>query len=170
MIMNKKFIIIFTIAILFATNLYAQNLSSYEGTWRYTNTSTNEEFTIKLRKTVGQFSWGSEECLVGAYLYKRNDTIVLDNMNMFNSNIEPDDMPILVFSNPIGLYVFDYGIITRGKPKFVGGSLVLIRENDGTVKLLWKLEDAKGAMLVGINDVPRGFTIPSDVALLKVQE
>ena len=171
--MNKKLIIIFTTAILFATNLYAQNLSSYEGTWRYTNASTNEEFTIKLRKTIGQFFWGNEECLVGSYIYKKNGVVIHDNMNMFNNNGDPTDMPILAQHVPnlgLILFVHDYGMITRGKPKFADGSLVLIRENDGTVKLLWKLEEEEGAMLAGINDVPEGFTIPSDIALLKVQE
>ena len=167
--MNKKFIIIFTTAILFATNLSAQNLSSYEGTWRYTNASTNEEFTIKLRKIMGQFFWGDEECLVGSYIYKKNGVVIHDNMNMFNNNGDPTDMPILV-SPQLRMYVNDYGIITRGEPKFVGGGLALVREFDGTAKLLWNLKEEEGVRIVGINDVPKGFTIPSDIALLKVVE
>ena len=169
-IMNKRLIIIFTTAILFATNLTAQvALSSFEGTWRYTNASTNEEFTIKLRKTIGQFPWGGEECLVGSYIYKKNGVVIHDNMNMFNNNGYPTKMPILV-KQRLTLFVNDYGMITCGKPKFVGGSLILVRENDGTAKLIWKLKEREGVKIVGITDEPEGFTIPSDVTLLKVVE
>ena len=172
--MNKKLIIIFTTAILFATNLTAQvNLSPYEGTWRYTNTSTNEEFTIKLRKTIGQFTYGERVCLVGSYIYKKNGVVILDNMDMFNNNsVYPTKMPILGQSREgeLILYVNDYGIITHGKPKFVDGSLgMLIVELGEAAKLTWKLEEEEGVSIVGVNDVPQGFTIPDDVILTKVQ-
>ena len=172
--MNKKLIIIFTTAILFATNLTAQdNLSSYEGTWRYTNTSTNEEFTIKLRKTIGQFSYGNEECLVGSYIYKKSGVVILDNMDMFNNNsVYPTKMPILVSprEGELILYVNDYGIITRGKPKFVDGWMGMLVVKPGeTAKLTWKLEEVEGDIPDIISDVPRGFTIPDDIILTKVQ-
>ena len=169
--MNKKLIIIFTTAILFATNLTAQdNLSPYEGTWRYTNVSTNEEFTIKLRKTIGQFFYGERECLVGSYTYKKNGVVILDNMNMFNNNnVYPTKMPILVKQQSI-LFVNDYGIITRGKPKFVSGWLGLLAVELGeAAKLTWKLEEEEGDIPDVIADVPQGFTIPDDIILTKVE-
>jgi len=106
---------------------------------------------------------------VGSYIYKKNGVVILDNMNMFNGNIEPDDMPILVFRQSI-LFVYDYGIITRDKPKFVRGWMGLLAVELGeAAKLTWKLEEEEGDIPDVIADVPQGFTIPDDVILTKVQ-
>ena len=74
---NLLYIILATL-ILPIVNISAQqniNYDFYIGTWRYTNTSMNEELTIKLRETTYSvpqiFGGHTEECLVGIYIQEK---------------------------------------------------------------------------------------------------
>ena len=71
--MRRLLFITLTILILPIANISAQqnvNLTPYVGTWKYTNSSTKEELTIKLRETTYRYQNGPlEQCLVGIYIY-----------------------------------------------------------------------------------------------------
>ena len=73
--MRRILYITLLVLILPLSNIRAQqnvNFSQYIGTWKYTNTSTKEEFTIKLRETTYRYQNGPlEQCLVGVYIYIR---------------------------------------------------------------------------------------------------
>ena len=177
--------IIFTcvtiIALLISSNIIAQQatLDFFVGTWRYTNAGTGEEFTIKLRKTVDQippaFGGGTAECVVGTYTYKKNGVVILDNMEMFNGDELPGMMPIFIgkiwHNGPYAkFYVRDYGIITRNKPKGSGQSYLTIISSTTPKQIHWEVKGSGGVVLVGINDFPAGFSIPTDIILTQVEE
>ena len=71
--MKKIFYTTLTLLILSLSNINAQSnedYSFYVGTWKYTNTTTGEEFTIRLRDTtvIDSFDYTSKT-LVGIYIY-----------------------------------------------------------------------------------------------------
>ena len=71
--MRRLFYITLAILILPIVNINAQqnvNLSPYIGTWKYTNSSTKEELTIKIRETTYTYQGNTTKCLVGIYIYK----------------------------------------------------------------------------------------------------
>ena len=99
------------------------NLDFYAGTWKYTNSSTNEEFTLKLRVSNYSSYFNNilyeNGCLVGAYEYKHNGTIVANCMDKYNLDSLAILMPVYATNaavntnpNPNELYMFviDYGV------------------------------------------------------------
>ena len=168
--------------------LYSTNLDFYVGTWRYTNTATNEEFTVNLRKTVfisssldSDLDMISEECIVGAYIYKKNGVVVLDNMDEFMNDISDEDVWIPVYAsnanetasavNPNKLWttVEDYGILypSSAHPKSGMGTITIVSEANPK-QIHWTLKDFEGARIAG-HSPPLGFSIPTDIILTKVE-
>ena len=161
---------------------YSANIDFYVGTWRYTNTPTNEEFTIKLRKAVhtSSLSMIREECIVGAYILKKNGVVVLDNMNEFMNDRSVDGVDIPIYAtnaretaaavnpNMLRTTVLDYGILrpSSNVPKYGIGSITIVSTSNPK-KIQWVLKDPPGARIVG-HSAPMGFSIPTDIILTKI--
>ena len=183
----KRTIYIFTFLLLSMSSTYGQsvkqrytsNLDFYVGTWRYTNATANEEFTIKLRKTAYTSPFMiKRDCIVGVYTYKKNGAVVLDNINEFM--IDRSEFPGPIYAtnaretaaavnpNKLETTVEDYGILTpaSGQPKYGRGSITII--SMGTPKKIqWELKDTEGTYIVGY-DPGTGFSIPTDIILTKI--
>jgi len=184
----KRIIYIFTFLLLSMSSMHGQNIRQwyfanidfYVGTWRYTNATTNEEFTIKLRKTVylSSLSMIREDCIVGTYIYKKNGVIVLDNMNEFMIDRVYLPGPIYatnaretaaaVNPNKLETTVQDYGILSpaSGRPKSGRGTITIISAGNPK-KIHWFLKDREGPRIVG-HSAPMGFIIPTDIILTKI--
>ena len=176
--MKKIFYITLIVLVLPIIDIHAQksiNYDFYIGTWRYVNTKTNEELTIKLRETTHQvppiFGGHIEECLAGVYIYKKNGQIIIDNSDQFMSNFHVFDMPIYASGDPptpnrLFLGVRDYGKLWNGKPK--GGIGLIIIESNNPKKIRWQVGDSEG---IWIDEAPpAGFSIPTDAVFTKVEE
>ena len=185
----RKTIFIFTFLLLSIGSTYGQNirqwhsanLDFYVGTWRYTNTATNEEFTINLRKTVyiSSLSMIREDCIVGAYIYKKNGVLVLDNMDEFMVDRPIFPGPIYasnaretesaVNPNKLRTTVQDYGILSPAseRPKS-GMGIITIVSVANPKQIHWTLEDPPGARIAG-HSPPLGFSIPTDIVLTKIE-
>ena len=160
----------------FAANAqsYTANLEFYVGTWRYTNASTGEEFTIQLRKTSRIHAEdGTIDCLVGAYTYKKNGQIIVDCINQYNSQIDPLDMPIYAtnstseasYVKPDRLYM---NVIDIGKNKTTYSNEILIISGTDPKKIRWILRNDEGEYET--QDLPpTEFSIPTDIVLSKIQ-
>ena len=177
--MRRLFYITLAILILPIVNISAQqsvNLTPYVGTWRYTNSSTKEELTIKIRETTYTNSHGrSGQRLVGIYIYLKNGQTIHDNSNQFMSNISAIQMPIFASAginseiNPtkLILYVTDYGKMKDGLPKTSEGWLTLVSSTNPK-KIRWQVEEPEGIYIAGTAP-PIGFSIPTDVIFTKVE-
>ena len=177
--MKKIFYITLIALVLPVINVYAQksiNYDFYIGTWRYVNTKTNEELTIKFRETTHQvppiFGGHIEECLAGVYIHTKNGQIILDNSDQFMSNIEAMKMPIYAagdtpFPDTLFISVADYGRLWKGQPKGGGGRLII--ESNNPKKIRWQI---KGYERLWINEEGHaaGFSIPTDAVFTKVEE
>lgn len=180
-----KKILLITILIIFTlTTLPAQSVSLewYVGTWKYENIQTGDEFIIKLRKAQREipavFGGGTEECLVGVYSYKKNNQLLIDNINRFYDNINPVSYPICVFSSndglniKLGLGVIDY-TMTNSKSKFKmiyePSSLEFNTLSPATIK--WKLVVTEQEYIfTPIEErFPRGTNLPMEMILTKVE-
>jgi len=184
----NRLIYIFTLLLLSSNTTYGQNveqwhstnLDFYVGTWRYTNTTTKEEFTIKLRKSVYTAYDIRRDCVVGAYTYKKNGVVVLDNMNKYmNDRSVGNPVPIYASnaretaaeSNPnmLRANIEDYGILWPGSTSFKSGEGVITIVSTGNPKKIhWALKDSEGPRIVG-HHPPLGFTIPTDMILTKIE-
>ena len=177
----KRLLFIIGLNLVLSFSLYAQvsGYSFYVGTWKYTNTGTKEEFTIRLRDTTNQASpfFGGEiyECMVGTYTYKKNGVVILDNMEMFNDkSVKALRMPIFITSGQDNGYTDmllqarDYGTIVRGRPKSSIGDFQLVSSGNPK-QIRWIIGEKEGVRVVGINDEPPGFSIPTDIILTKVE-
>jgi len=175
--LKKAFIIIsivFMSVITANAQSYTANLEFYVGTWRYTNASTGDEFTIQLRKTSRvHVKYGTINCLVGAYTYKKYGQIIVDCINQYNSQIDPLDMPIYATNSafeasdvkPNRLYMY---VIDIGKNKTTFSNEILIISGTDPKKIRWILRNDEGEYET--QDLPpTEFSIPTDIALTKVQ-
>ena len=185
----NRLIYIFTLLLLSSNTTYGQNmrqwystnLDFYVGTWRYTNTTTKEEFTIKLRKsvyiTMTNIKW---DCVVGAYTYKKNGVVVLDNMNKYmNDRSIGNPVPIYATNsretaaelnpNELEASIQDYGILWPGSalPKS-GRGVITIVSTGNPKKIHWELKDSEGIVIID-HTPPPGFSIPTDMILTKIE-
>jgi len=184
----NRLIYIFTLLLLSSNTTYGQsierrhgaNLDFYVGTWRYTNTTTKEEFTIKLRKSVYTAYNISKDCVVGTYTYKKNGVVVLDNMSEFLID-KSVGLPAPIYasnakgtiseSNPNRLTasIQDYGILWPGStlPKS-GQGVITIVSTGNPKKIHWALKDSEGIVIID-HTPPPGFSIPTDMILTKIE-
>jgi len=177
--MKRLFYITLATLILPIVNISAQqniNYDFYIGTWRYTNTSMNEELTIKLREatySVPQIFGGhTKKCLVGIYIYKKNGQIIHDTSSQFTSNKPAIEMPIYASSsttNPSRLYlaIDDYGKMKNGVPKS-GIGLLFLESSSNPKKIRWQIGESEGIYIAG-EGPPLGFSIPTDLVFTKVE-
>ena len=177
--MKKILYITLFFLILPISNIRAQqsaNLTPYTGTWRYTNSATSEEFTIKLRETTYTYQNDPpKQCIIGVYIYKKSGQVIHDNSSEFMSSISATRMPIYVSmggskeANPsrLCLYVRDYGKMKDGRPKLSVGWLTLISSSNPN-QLKWQPEEQEAIYMMGDAPIP-GFSIPVDIILTKVE-
>jgi len=174
-------IAITTVMALFSTSLYAQhtaNIDFYEGTWKYTNSQTGEEFTLQLRKAFNSVT--SSWCVVGAYTYKKNGTIVTDCMNKYLLPIKENEMPVYATnssSNPnnvnpnrLGMFIVDYGRFSpNGTPKSTLDNVLEIVSSTTPYKIRWKIQNSEGEQVYfSTTEIPPSdFSIPTDIVLTK---
>jgi len=181
------------LAVFFTVNLQAQhtaNLDFFVGTWRYENPQTGEEFILKLRKTshlLRPLDPFPTEYVVGAYTFKRNGQIVTDCMEKFDSDMHIFRMPVRatnssrnpdwVDPNSLWMTVRDYGIrAPNGSVKTSGDDTeLLIVSATEPHQIRWILREQRGPIFIfeegeedGIH--PRGFSIPTDIILTRVQD
>ena len=163
---------------LFAVNVFAQhtaNIDFYVGTWKYTNAQTGEEFTLQLRKSFNSVisCW----CVVGAYTYKKNGTIITDCMNMYLLQIKENEMPVYatnsrndptwVNPNRLDMYVTDYGKFCPNGTNKRSRSNTLELVSSGTPnKVRWILKNDEGDYIAS-EAPPNDFSIPTDIILTK---
>jgi len=184
----RKVIYIFAFLLLVTSNAFGQNierryganLDFYVGTWKYTNIATNEEFTIKLRKSIYTGFNISYDCVVGTYTYKKNGSVILDNMNEFMID-RSVGLPAPIYAsnaretisepnpNKLRTFVDDYGILWPNStlPKDGEGTITIV-STVNPKKIRWELKDGEGPRIVG-HHPPMGFSIPTDIILTKVE-
>ena len=158
---------------------YGANLDFYIGTWRYTNTTTKEEFTIKLRKSIYTAYGISQDCVVGTYTYKKNGVVVMDNMNEFMTD-KSVGLPAPIYAsntraapstpnpNELDTSIQDYGILWPDStlPKSGLGTITIVSTSNPK-KIQWQLKDREGVRIEGLHP-PMGFSIPTDIILTKI--
>ena len=176
--MRRILYITLLVLILPISNINAQqnvNLNPYVGTWKYTNASTKEEFTVVLRETTYRYqNEPLEQCIVGIYIYKKNGQIIYDNSSQFTSNVSAIKMPIYAGTSvksgtpsKLIFYVKDYGKMKNGSPKTSEGWLTLISSSNPK-QLRWQPEEPEGVYVAEQAPIP-GFSIPTDIILTKVE-
>ena len=150
---------------------YTTNLDFFAGTWQYINETTNEEFTLILKKSV----YINEEeiaCLVGVYTYKVNGAVVTDTMDEFVLNKYALKMPVIIRemaisdSNKFRLMIND-----RKFNKFTVGSVIEI-VSTSPAKIHWTLTEDEGEEVYSPGETikPNGFSVPVNMVLTKVSE
>ncbi len=159
---------------------YTANLDFFVGTWIYTNEVTNEEFTLKLRKSVyinplDKYQ-DEEACLVGVYTYKVNGIIVTNTMDEFGSDIHALKMPVIATN-----FVRDISKLNSQKlwlmfndrkyNKYtLSSSLEIVSVSPA--KIHWVLTEDEGEEVYSPGETikPSGFSVPVNMILTKVSE
>src|SRR5574344_2282816 len=150
------------------------------GTWRYTNQTSGEVFTMKLKKCTRYIlpCWGggTEECVTGAYIFSKNGRTIIDCMNMYSMSYKDVfDYPIIILninSTTATFSIKDYFKKNGwGKPKrFTDGQLTIISQNPPKIKV--NIEESEGIYVINDNKeiFPEGITFPSEMILTKIAE
>ena len=162
------------------SQVYTTNLDFFVGTWIYTNEVTNEEFTLKLRKSVyiNPLDKYQDEkaCLVGAYTYILNGDIITDTMDEFGSDKHALKMPIMAtnFVRNISLLNSQKLRLKFNDRKYnkytLSSSLEIVSVSPA--KIHWVLTEDEGDIvyLPGETIKPNGFSVPLNMVLTKVSE
>ena len=162
------------------SQVYTTNLDFFVGIWIYTNEVTNEEFTLKLRKSVyiNPLDKYQDEkaCLVGAYTYMVNGIIVTNTMDEFGSDKHALRMPIMATNG-----VLDISLLNSQKLRLMfndrkynkytmSSSLEIVSVSPA--KIHWVLTEDEGDIvyLPGETIKPNGFSVPVNMVLTKVSE
>lgn len=95
---------------------YSQNTSVYDnyvGTWKWEDNLSQTEFIIVLKK--GNADWtrfgrGIEDCIIGAYRYKKSGVAIVDNTTELSEQKRYSMYPIVLLGDVhyMRLYVKDY--------------------------------------------------------------
>ena len=183
--MNKLSVKILFIALLL-TGLNATSFAQTfpidfcTGTWRYTNQTAGEVFTMKLKKCtryiLACWGGGTEECVTGAYIFSKNGRTIIDCMNMYSMSYKDVfDYPIIILninSTTATFSIKDYFKKNGwGKPKrFTDGQLTIISQNPPKIKV--NIEESEGIYVINDNKeiFPEGITFPSEMILTKIAE
>ena len=181
----KKLIIVIVMFFISGTcNLYSQtfNVDFFEGEWRWSDSSGENEFTIILKRKVYNrlkaFGGGVDDCLVGVYKYKKDGNIVVDKLSELNKDVNVVQYPIWITSY-LGLGVWDY--LTRngrGEYKYMGSPFckVEIISLDTPKQIRWILDDTGEQVVITFGDedgeqyfFPEGTALPTDIVLTKIE-
>ena len=159
---------------------YTANLDFFAGTWQYINKATNEEFTLKLRKSVyinplDKYQ-DEEACLVGVYTYKVNGIIVTNTMDEFGSDIHALKMPVIAtnFVRNISKLDSQKLWLTFNDRKYNKNTLSSSLEiaSNSPAKIRWTLTEDEGEEVYSPGETikPNGFSVPVNMILTKVSE
>ncbi len=162
------------------SQVYTTNLDFFVGTWIYTNEVTNEEFTLKLRKSVyiNPLDKYQDEvaCLVGAYIYKINGAVVTDTMDEFDSDKYALKMPVIAtnFVRNISKLDSQKLWLTFNDRKYNKNTLSSSLEiaSNSPAKIRWTLTEDEGEEVYSPGETikPNGFSVPVNMILTKVSE
>ncbi len=167
-----------------STYLSAQptNLDWYVGTWKYENISNGDEIIVKLKKGIFNipivFGGGVEDCLVGVYSYKKNNQLLINNLERINEQ-QNYSYPIQLLPssiNPTEKFLFsiiDYTIQNgNGKFKYIYSAGSFIELNTISPKTIkWKLvvEEQEYFYYEQIDRFPEGTNLPLEIILTKIE-
>jgi len=169
----------FSISFLFSQNI---NLDWYVGTWKYENSAYGEELIIKLKKSQWEipssFGGGTEDCLVGVYSYKKNNLLLVDNLEKINEQ-QNYLYPIQLLSsvtNPTGkfsLSIIDFTILNgKGDYKLIYGTGSILEMNTISPKTIkWNLviDEQEYFYYDQIDRFPKGTNLPKNIILSKIE-
>jgi hypothetical protein len=158
-------------------------LDPFIGTWRWTDTATSSEFTVvfvkKLMYNPENSNGYSVDKIMGGYKYIHNGVLIVDTTvftTVFNSSSVAtlaNYAPILSsISSPFES--LSLNLDDRVKGKVCKGSFDFINPQphpSGGIfsnQARWKMWDREHWTINGVNPLPIGFSIPTDVVLTKV--
>jgi len=141
-------------------------INNYVGTWKWT--SGTDEFIIVLVKKKRNLSKYSVDILSGGYRYVKNGVEQVNTLSDVNIDVNaPNGTLVSLRSNVrdgniIGFVFYDKGNGNRG------GVRAAITPTSNTYSMTWMLS-GRGtvALLPGDPAPPEGFTVPTDVVLVK---
>lgn len=175
-----KNITLLIIAILGTTIVNAQSLPGLEqftGTWKYENPDSNEVFIIKLKTMTDDFD--GELCVCGNYFYSKNNVVIEDNLSQFDTLADCSSYSINAYKSRVYDYLntklrLTFTDITYYN-KFSGGvgSFIEIIPWKKEIMLHWYLVEEEGSSYVYLENEPMppyGFSVPTDVILIKEEE
>ena len=194
----KKTLLLFLITALISLQLAAQSkqasarpelsvelmankdYSYYVGTWRWTDSTSDSEFVIKL-EIAEQVSWISGkpfQYLKGAYRYKKNGVVAADYMEELN-----ESKPIMTrysiyitadSDNNMELGVRDFELKDGyGEHKHHGGSSYIKYISDNPQQIKWVIIDDRQSGSIFADEKmidPPGISLPADIIMTKVEE
>ena len=194
----KKTLLLFLITALISLQLAAQSkqtsarpelsvelmankdYSYYVGTWRWTDSTSDSEFVIKL-EMAEEVSWISGkpfQYLKGAYRYKKNGVVAADYMEELNeSKPMMTKYPIYIDAdsgNNMQLGVRDYLLRDgHGAAKHHGGSSYIKYISDNPQQIKWVIIDDRQSGSIFADEKmidPPGISLPADIIMTKVEE
>ena len=178
LIKHSILLIIAIIAILFITSTttatYAQterDLKDFVGTWKYENPDSCEVFIIKL-KIVDDPYW--EKLVCGNYSYSKNNVIIENNLQQFDTLGELALFPIYLFPSNTSSntkHTLSFSDRTYGAYACPYTSFVELIHEKKDIKLRWYMEEGEGAIAYEPDEVipPDGFSVPSNIIFTKVE-
>ena len=175
-------ILIFVLLLGSYSNLFSQNINMefFKGEWK--GIDGNNEFQIFLKDTIYTipvfFGGTTESALIGAYVYKSNGNVVIDNMSeLNNSHNDLIDYPIWI-SKSLSLGVWDYLTTNKkGERKYLSefSKIEVISENSPK-QIRWIINDSREQLVVTIDSddgedyfFPAGTSLPTNIILTKVE-
>ena len=155
-----------------------KDYSYYVGTWRWTDTTSDSEFVIKLEITQTPDPDWTIDYLKGAYRYKKNGVVVADYMEELNeSKPMMPKYPIYITAdsdNNMELGVRDYLLRDgHGAAKKHGGSSYIKYISDNPQQIKWVIIDDRQSGSIFADEKmidPPGISLPADIIMTKVEE
>ena len=164
-----------------SVELMANKDYSYSvGTWRWTDSTSDSEFVIKLEiaEQVSSISGKPFQYLKGAYRYKKNGVVAADYMEELN-----ESKPIMTrysiyitadSDNNMELGVRDYLLRNgNGVAKHHGGSSYIKYISDNPQQIKWVIIDDRQSGSIFADEKmidPPGISLPADIIMTKVEE
>ena len=155
-----------------------KDYSYYVGTWRWTDSTSDSEFVIKLEITQTPDPDWTFDYLKGAYRYKKNGVVVADYMEEINKSkqIMPK-YPIYITAdsdNNMELGVRDFELKDGyGEHKHHGGSSYIKYISDNPQQIKWVIIDDRQSGSIFADEKmidPPGISLPADIIMTKVEE
>lgn len=154
-----------------------KDYSYYVGTWRWTDSTSDSEFVIKLEITQTIDPDWTIDYLKGAYRYKKNGVVVADYMEELSVNKDFVLYPIYIFNdckNNMELGVRDFELKDGyGEHKHHGGSSYIKYISDNPQQIKWVIIDDRQSGSIFADEKmidPPGISLPADIIMTKVEE
>ena len=149
-------------------------LDKFVGTWKWTDTSNpNTYLSVEFVKVV---HWNPnninnffEDTILGNYKYVLNGVVISNTLNYNSTDLYSNNHPVIMAN--IGKPPFkDLDINMRDviKNKTCYADFKIIDLNASTLSATWKMIQKEGIRFgTGLTPIQPGFSIPSDVVLIK---